>query len=304
MTDTTSSTPVASAPHPVADWIALTRPRIASFVALASYVGGWLATDGQAGVARLAEAALYVTLTAAAASIFNAVLERDTDGLMERTKARPLPTGRIGVAPATTVGALAAVGGTLGLALRFEPWAALLALGTILAYALVYTPLKRVTTFNTVVGAVPGAMPPLLGHVAQTGDGGVWGWSLFAVLFVWQFPHFFAIAWLYREDYARADLRMLASAPGSVGLAGRQSLVYCLPILPVSLLPLFERAAGAIYLFGAVAAGLAFVLASLGFALREDERNARRLLRTSLLYLPLLLGLAILDRMAWSSLAW
>ncbi|MEO0649386.1 MAG: heme o synthase [Planctomycetota bacterium] len=283
-------------PSPLADWIALTRPRIASFVALASYVGGWLATHGEAGPARLAEAALYVTLTAAAASIFNAVLERDTDGLMERTKNRPLPTGRIGVAPATSVGALAAVLGTAGLAVRFEPLAALLALATIVAYALVYTPLKRVTTFNTLVGAVPGAMPPLLGYVALAGDGGVWGWSLFAVLFVWQFPHFFAIAWLYREDYARADLKMLASGPGSAGIAGRQSLVYCLPILPVSMLPLFDRAAGAVYFFGAVAIALAFILAAAGFAVREDERNARRLLRTSLLYLPLLLGLAVLDQ--------
>jgi protoheme IX farnesyltransferase len=293
--NTSTETRVERAPHPLVDWIAMTKPRIASFVALASYVGGWLATGGAASAGRLGEMALYVTCTAAAASLFNAVLERDTDALMERTRNRPLPTGRIGVAPATLVGALLVALGTTGLALRFEPLAALLALATVVAYALIYTPLKRVTTFNTLVGAFPGAAPPLIGHVALTGDGGVWGWSLFGLLFVWQFPHFLSIAWLYREDYRRAGLKMLASVPGAEGLAGRQSFLHCLPILPVSLLPILEQRAGIVFAVGALAAGGAFLLAAAAFARREDERNARRLLRTSLLYLPLVLGLAVLD---------
>ncbi|MHC4262143.1 MAG: heme o synthase [Planctomycetota bacterium] len=290
----TSGSPAASS-NAVLDWVSVTRPRIASFVALASYVGGWLASAGEASSTRLLEAAFWVTCTAASASIFNAVIERETDGKMHRTRTRPLVTGRIAVAPATAVGALLAIVGATGLALRFEPIAALLALGTIIAYALVYTPLKRITTFNTLVGAVPGAMPPLIGYAAIAGDGGVWGWSLFAILFVWQFPHFLAIAWLYREDYARADMKMLASVPNSEGIAGRQSLLYCLPIVPVSLIPGLMHEAGPIYMSGVSAAGFAFVLAAAAFARREDERNAKRLLRSSLLYLPIVLGVAVLD---------
>jgi protoheme IX farnesyltransferase len=294
MSDRTASRS-ATEVHPLIDWIAVTKPRIASFVWLASFVGGWLAVRGEASTSALVEMATWVTATAAAASLFNAVLERDTDALMERTRARPLPMGRIGVAPALFGGALLLAAGTVGLFLRFTPVAAVMAVGTVVAYALLYTPLKRVTTFNTLVGALPGAMPPLIGHAALAGDGGVWGWALFALLFVWQFPHFLAIAWLYRDDYRRAGLKMLASMPGAEGLAGRQSLLYCLPILPVSLLPALQREAGLVYALGAPLCGAAFVLAAAAFAWREDERNARRLLRTSLLYLPLILVLAVFD---------
>jgi protoheme IX farnesyltransferase len=281
----------------LADLAVLLKPRIASFVFLAALVGGWLALGRGAELWPLAEAALWITCTAGAASVFNQVLERDTDARMERTRHRPLPAGRIGVGAAIGVGAGLAALGTAGLALRFDPLAAVLALLTLLTYALVYTPLKRVTTFNTLVGALPGAMPPLLGHVAATGEVGVWGAALFALLFVWQFPHFLAIAWIYREDYARAGLRMLPSVPGTVGMAGRQALLYCLPILPVAMLPAWEGEAGWIYVLASVGAGLAYLAASLAFALRENAANARRLLRTSLVYLPVLLAVAVLDRL-------
>ncbi|QDU66935.1 protoheme IX farnesyltransferase [Engelhardtia mirabilis] len=286
----------ASEPSVLVDWVTLLKPRISSFVALAAYVGGWLASDGNASTALLIELSFYVTLTGGAAGIFNQVIERDTDALMPRTANRPLPTGRISVRDAIAAAAVMATVGTVGLGLRFEPLSAVLALATIVAYALVYTPLKRHTSFNTLVGALPGAMPPLLGYAAIAGDGGVWGWSLFAVLFVWQFPHFMAIAWLYREDYAAGGMKMLPSLPGTEGMAGRQALLYSVVILPAALLPLVRGEGTIVYAVGATAAGLAYVAASIAFAMDENVVSAKRLLRTSLLYLPVIFALAIFDR--------
>jgi len=286
---------VARANVGAAAWVELFKPRIASMVGFAAFVGALLAAGPGAHVPRLLEAALAITAVAGASAVFNQVLERDTDRLMVRTAARPLVTGSIRVRDALLVGAAVAAAGTLDLALRFNTLSALLALATLAAYALVYTPLKRVSTLNTLVGAVPGAMPPLIGYAALAGSVEGWGWFLFAVLFAWQFPHFLAIAWLYRADYARAGLRMLPCVESSRGLTGRQALLYSLVIVPVGLVPAVDGVAGPVYAVSALVLGLVYVAASAAFALREEARRARLVLYVSLFYLPVLFSLTLLD---------
>ena len=155
---------------------------------------------------------------------------------------------------------------------------------------------------NTVVGAIPGAAPPLIGYAAVAGEIDPWAWALFAVIFAWQFPHFMAIAWLYREDYARAELRMLPALPGSDGVAGRQAVLYGLALLPVSLLPALRGEAGSLYVVGALVLGVGYLASSVRFALREDRPRARGLLLASLVYLPLLLVLILVDPQVASGL--
>ena len=282
----------------LADWLTLTKPRIGSFIFLAALIGAALASGADMPWGAACEAALYVTCAAAAGSAINQVLERDSDRRMLRTCERPVAAGRIRVRDAILFGSALAVVGIAGLALRFNLLAALLACATLFAYVAVYTPLKRVSTLNTVVGALPGAAPPLLGYVALAGETGRWAWALFALIFVWQFPHFLAIAWLYREDYARAGLRMLPSVPGGLGVASRSALVYALALDPVALVPAVCGDASALYGLGALLASLVYAGAALCFAWRENTRNARLVLYVSLVYLPLVLGLALLDPVA------
>ena len=281
--------------RPLADFLELTKPRIGALVGLSAFVGALLAAGPTASLPRIAEAALFVTLTAASASVLNQVLERDVDGRMLRTQNRPLPAGRVSMRDAILFGAFLAVAGVAGLALRFNLLSALLALATLFAYTAIYTPMKRASTLNTVIGAVPGAAPPLLGYVAIAGAPGGWALCLFAVLFVWQFPHFMAIAWIHRADYARAGLRMLPAIPGCERIAARAAFAYALALLPVSLLPGTRGEAGIVYTLGALALGLAYVAASARFAWRPDARSSRLLLLTSLLYLPIYFLLVLAD---------
>jgi protoheme IX farnesyltransferase len=167
----------------------------------------------------------------------------------------------------------------------------------------VYTPLKRASSLNTVIGAIPGAAPPLLGYVALAGEPGPWGWALYAVLFVWQFPHFMAIAWLHRADYAAAGLRMLPALPGCERMAARQALAYALAILPVSILPAARGEAGIVFASGALLLGLGYALFAARFALRTSAASARSLVLASLAYLPLFLSLALLDPVVRVALA-
>jgi protoheme IX farnesyltransferase len=246
-------------------------------------------------LSRASLAALCVGLVAASSAIFNHVLERDTDRLMHRTRHRPLVTGSVRVRDALIGACVLGSAGMLGLALRFNLLSALLAVSTLVGYALVYTPFKRVSTLNTIVGAVPGAMPPLIAATAVAGYPTSWGWSLFALLFCWQFPHFMAIAWLYREDYARAGMKMLPSMPGNEGLAGRQALLYGLSGLPISLLPTLHGDAGSVYAIAALALGACYVGAAWRFARREDRARARMLLFISILYLPAMYASMFID---------
>jgi protoheme IX farnesyltransferase len=222
---------------------------------------------------------------------------------MRRTRGRPLPTGRVSARDAILLGAALAALSTAALALRFTYLAALLSLATIFAYVAVYTPLKRASSLNTVVGALPGAAPPLLGYVALAGEPGPWGWALYAVLFVWQFPHFMAIAWLHRADYAAAGLRMLPALPGCERMAARQALAYALAILPVSVLPAVRGEAGIVFAAGAILLGAGYALCAARFALRTSGPSARGLLLASLAYLPLFLSLVLLDPVVRVALA-
>jgi protoheme IX farnesyltransferase len=278
-----------------AAWMTLSKARITAMVGFAAFVGGLLGAGRGADSWRIAEASLWIALVSASSCMFNQLLERDVDARMERTRRRPLVTGRVRARDVVFVAAALAVAGVLALALRFNTLSALLALATLAAYALVYTPLKRFSSLNTAVGAIPGAMPPLIGFVAAAGAPSGWAWHLFAVLFMWQFPHFLAIAWLYRHDYARAGLKMLPALPDSQGIAGRQALLYSLALLPLSLLPVLSRDAGVVYAVAALVLGAGYCAAALGFALRESEWRARILLYASLVYLPALFSITLMD---------
>lgn len=278
-----------------AAWSTLAKARITAMVAFAAFVGGLLGAGSSADLARVAEASLWIACVSAASCMFNQLLERDVDARMIRTSRRPLVTGRVRARDVVLVAAAAACVGVAGLALRFNTLAALLALGTLAAYALVYTPLKRYSSLNTAVGAIPGAMPPLLGFVAAAGAPAGWAWHLFAVLFAWQFPHFLAIAWLHREDYARAGLKMLPALPNASGMAGRQALLYSLALVPLSLLPVLRGDAGAVYGLAALVLGAGYALAAGCFALRETPARARALLYVSLAYLPALFSITLMD---------
>jgi protoheme IX farnesyltransferase len=291
----TSLQATAGARPQALEWLSLLRPKVAFMVFLTALVGGLLALGRGIPAGPAFEAALYVTLVTGCASVLNQVLERDTDARMHRTAHRPLVTGRIEVAHALVFAVALGVAGTAGLALNFGLLSAVLVLATLVAYIGVYTPLKRVSTMNTVVGAIPGAAPPLIGYAAVAGEIGPWAWTLFAIIFAWQFPHFMAIAWLYREDYARAGHRMLPALPGSDGVAGRQAVLYGLALLPVSLLPALRGEAGTLYAVGALVLGVGYLASSVRFALREDRSRARGLLFASLVYLPLLLVLILVD---------
>jgi len=287
----------------LAAWFELIKPRITVFVALAAVVGGALGAPATgASLWHLLEGALWVTLTAGAATVFNQVLERDTDALMNRTANRPLVTGRISMRDAILFGTVLVAASIVALATRFSLTAALLSLASLFVYVAVYTPLKRVSSLNTIVGALPGAAPPLLGYTALAGTPGPWGWALFAVIFVWQFPHFMAIAWLYRDDYTAGGHKMLPSLPGGEALAARQAFLYSLAIVPVSIVPAVRGEAGIVFAVGAVLLGLLYVAASVRFALSSHAASARLLVLTSLAYLPLYLSLALLDPVVRSGL--
>ena len=282
-------------PSLAADLLTLTKPRITAFVALAAFVGAALGAPRDVSLVQCAWAGFLVMLCSAGASAFNQTLERDIDRAMDRTRHRPVPTERVSVRDAILLATLLGGAGVVGLALFCNLLAALLALATLFTYVAVYTPLKRYSTLNTVIGALPGAAPPLVGYVATAETIGEWAWALFAVLFVWQFPHFLAIAWLFRADYAKAGLKMLPSMPGGERVAGRSAFLYSLVLLPVSLGPSVIGIAGTTYLAGALVAGLAYAGASAWFAVRSTTTSARTLLVVSLFYLPVLFACVLLD---------
>jgi protoheme IX farnesyltransferase len=240
-------------------------------------------------------------LLAAGASVLNQYQERDLDALMERTRRRPLPAQRVRPEQALRVGVLLALAGLIVLVGWTTPLAALLGASTVAIYLGAYTPLKTRTTLNTVVGAVAGALPPLIGWSAATGELESPAWSLFLIQFLWQFPHFWAIAWLYRDDYARAGMRMVPVVDGNGYTTGRLLVNHCLVLVPASFSPVLLGLAGPWYLVAAVVAGAAFLLSAWWFLLRPEHSRARLVLWASLIYLPVLFALLILDG-AWMAI--
>ncbi len=280
----------------LADYLELTKPRIAVLVLFTVAAGYFLAARGRVDLATLTHAIFGAALLAAGASALNQLLERDTDALMRRTEARPLPAGRMQATEVLIFGlALIALGLLWLAAFTRQPAAVLVGALTAISYVGLYTPLKRKTSLNTLVGAVPGALPPVIGWAAAGGGFGSEPMALFLILFLWQVPHFLAIAWLYREDYARAGLRMLPGEERDGSMTSRQMVSYCLALVPASLLPVARGMAGGRYAAAAVLLSLVFVFCALGFARRPSDGSARRVLRASLLYLPALLAALVVD---------
>jgi protoheme IX farnesyltransferase len=217
---------------------------------------------------------------------------------MTRTASRPVPAGRISPARGLAAGLLLSAGGVGWLVIGINALTGFLALLTIVLYIAVYTPLKPRTSLNTLVGAIPGAIPPVIGWTAATGSIGLGGWALFSILFLWQLPHFLAIAWLFRDDYARGGFPMLPVVDPAGGSTGRQATLYALALIPVSLTPTLLGLTGGVYFFGALALGVAFLACGLGMAMDRGQKGARRLLLASVTYLPILLALLVLDRVA------
>jgi protoheme IX farnesyltransferase len=282
--------------HPrVADYLALTKPRVALLVLFTVAAGGLLAAAGSPDWVVLGHTLFGTALVAAGASALNQFLERDSDGLMWRTENRPLPAGRLLPIEVLLFGSLLGAAGIGYLAFMVrQPLAALVAAITFLSYVFVYTPLKRKTTLNTLIGAVPGALPPVIGWLGIRGS---FDWeigSLFVVLFLWQVPHFLAIAWIYREDYRRAGLCMLPVVDRDGGMSARQMAGYCLALIAASLMPPLVSRAGPLYLAGAVLLGAGFLGFALAFWRQRSLARARGVLRASLIYLPALLALLLI----------
>jgi len=276
----------------------LTKPRIALMVLFTVIIGAVLAGAGRVDLLLLVHTVVGTTLVAAGASALNMYLERRADARMRRTENRPLPAARLRPMEALLFGAGLGIGGLVYLGWMLpQAWAALVAGITLVIYVFIYTPLKRLTPLNTLVGAVPGALPPLIGWTAVRGSLDIEAAGLFLIVFFWQVPHFLAIAWIHREDYARAGFRMLPVIDRTGALTGRNMVAYCLALIPASLLPVLGGHVGLVYVGGAVVLGLAFFASTLGFLRSASTANARRVLRGSLLYLPAVLAMLLIDEL-------
>jgi|RhiMetdeSRZDD1v2_1073273.scaffolds.fasta_scaffold10195_4 heme o synthase len=289
-----------------ADYVALTKPRLNFLVVATSAAGYYLGAHAGATPSSLWSmsslwamtlAVAGTALVAGGAAVLNQVYERDTDALMRRTRLRPLPDGRVAASDARAFGfALSAIGLVL-LAARANVLAAGLALATLVIYLAVYTPMKRQTPAATLVGAVPGALPPLIGWTAAHGGVSAGGAALFAIVFLWQIPHFMAIAWLYRDDYGKAGFPMLPVIEPEGRRAGRQALIYAAALVPITLVPTVVGVSGMVYAAIALAMGLVLLWLAWRFAATRSDQSARALFVGSIIYLPLLWLAMILNRM-------
>ena len=282
----------------VSDYWALTKPEVNVLVLASTLAGFYLGSPGPLSGLRLTHTLLGTLLVASGTATLNQFIEREYDARMRRTANRPLPAGRLAPSWALGFGVLLSAAGALDLALAVNALSSLLALLTLGSYLAFYTPLKRRTPLCTLVGAFPGAMPPLIGWAAARGSLSREAWVLYAVLFLWQFPHFLGIAWMYREDYARAGYIMLPPKDVDGRFTGREIFVFTLALLPVSLIPVFLNQAGAIYCLGASLFGLAFLFCGARLAHSRSNALARRLVLASVIYLPLLFGLMMVDKIS------
>lgn len=280
------------------DFFELTKPRVTTLVLITTLVGFYLGSSRSLDIVLLLNTLLGTALVAAGTSALNQYVERDQDGLMHRTRGRPLPAGRMEPMHALLFALGISAAGLLHLALTVNLLTAGLAALTLSSYILVYTPLKRVSSLCTLVGAIPGALPPLGGWTAAQGEIAAGGIVLFAILFVWQLPHSLSIAILYRDDYARGGFRLLPVVDPAGGSTGRQILAHCLVLLPLSLMPSMVDVSGEVYFYGALALGIVLTACAVPIVLNPTARAARRLLLASVIYLPVLLCLMALDRTA------
>jgi heme o synthase len=285
-----------SRPVAARDFWEMTKPGITLMVVLTAGLGFLLAERGSFSFLLLVHTLLGTGLISAGGSALNHFLERDTDALMQRTASRPLPAGRMAPDAALLFGVVLAVAGLAELALAVNLLTALLGAVALAGYVFVYTPLKRVSSFATVIGAIPGAIPPMMGWSAVRNELDLAAWVLFGILFFWQLPHFLAIAWLCREDYARGGFPMLPVLDPEGTHTGRQAILYGAALVPVSLLPSLLGLMGTVYFVGVLAIGLIYLGFSFSFAAARSNPGARRLMLASLLYFPALLLIMLLDR--------
>ena len=277
-------------------YIELTKPRITWLILMSTGVGYFFGARMGWHWLTLLHTIAGTGLIASGTAALNQWYERVADGKMRRTMARPLPSGRITATRALWFAIVISCIGFIELTVFVNVLTGLLGLFTLVSYLFIYTPLKQRSPHSTTLGAIPGAMPPLIGYAAASGTLTWEAWALFAILFIWQFPHFYAIAWMYREDYARAGIRMLPVVEPDGASTARQILIYMLVLLPISLLPKFLSMVGNFYLFGACALGLLFLWSGVRISLDRSRPRARAVLLSSVVYLPVLYGLMLLDR--------
>jgi protoheme IX farnesyltransferase len=304
-----SATPVGSVAAPraavthapalgrVADFVALTKPRLNLLVLLTTLAAMYLAAPEGVPPLTLLNTLIGTALVAGGASALNQVWERDTDGRMRRTRTRPVPDGRLQPGEATRFGLGLSIAGLALLTAGVNALSATVAAVTLVSYVLLYTPLKRRTWLSTLVGAFPGALPPVIGWAAVTDGISTAAIALFAIVFLWQIPHFLAIAWLYREDYAEAGLPLLPIVEPDGLSTGRQACAYAAALLPVSVAPAWFGLAGPIYISAALALGAALLWLSARFAVDRSSASARRLFFASIVYLPILWAVLVADRL-------
>ena len=283
------------------DYIALTKPRITWLILMSTGVGFFF--GARAGLAgwhwlTLLHTIIGTGLIASGTAALNQWMERGADAKMRRTQARPLPAGRLGAGKALVFAIAISAAGFIELWLGANLLCGLLGFFTLTLYLFVYTPLKQRSPHSTTVGSIPGAMPPLIGFAAASGTLTWDAWILFAILLLWQFPHFYAIAWMYKEDYARAGIRMLPVVEPDGTSTARRILLYSAALIPISLMPKFFDMAGNVYLYGALALGMAFLYYGLRIRTERTRQQARRVLLASVIYLPALFSLMLIDRPA------
>jgi heme o synthase len=286
---------VSRRPSLVGDYLALTKPRLNFLVVLTSAAGYYLGAVAPRAWQPMLQTVAGTALVAGGAAVLNQLYERHTDALMRRTRLRPLPDGRLTPDEARIFGLMLAATGLALLAFTANLAAAGLAAATLVIYLIVYTPMKRRSSLATLVGAVPGALPPLIGWTAAHGTVSIGGWALFAIVFLWQIPHFMAIAWLYRDDYGRAGFPMLPVVEPDGRRTGRQAVMYAVALMPVSLVPSFVGVSGTIYLYAAIGLGMALIWLAARFAATRTDAAARALFVASIAYLPLLWAAMVFD---------
>lgn len=279
-----------------ADYVTLIKPRVNLLVLVTTVIGFHLGSLGRTDLALLFNTVVGTFLVASGAAAFNQLLERDVDGRMRRTVLRPLPDGRIGGAEAFWFATALSAVGLAQLWFGANWLAALIAAATLVSYALIYTPLKRVTSLATIIGAVPGALPPVIGWAAARQNLSLEAWVLFAIVFFWQMPHVLAISWLYREDYERGGIRVLPVEDPDGRSTGFQMVNYAAALVPVSLLPTAFGIAGQVYFVGALILGIAALWLAIRFARQRTPERARQLFYASLIYLPVLWVLMLANR--------
>ena len=285
-----------SALRRASDYWTLTKPEVNFLVVMSSLAGFYAASRGPLDWALLIHTLAGTLLVASGTATLNQLIERDADALMRRTSLRPLPARRMPALHALLFGIFLSIAGGAYLLAAVNALACILAMSTLLTYLLIYTPLKKRTPWCTFLGAFPGAAPPLIGWAGAAGSLSRDAWVLYAILFLWQFPHFLAIAWMYRDDYARAGLKMLPQNDVGGDATMRQIMAGALLLLPVSLLPTWLGQAGSFYLAGAVLLGLMYIYSGFRLATTRTNTRARRLVLASVVYLPLVFALLMLDK--------